>query len=73
MSVLVLGFASYPPLLPNSENGVDITNDLQLQLGNLAFAVEHDTGDGDTGDGDTGDGDTGDGDTGDGDTGDGGR
>ncbi len=40
MSVLVLGFASYPPLLPNSENGVDAIDDLQLQLGSIAFAQE---------------------------------
>ena len=40
MSVLVLGFASYPPLLPNSENGVDAIDDLQLQLGSMAFAQE---------------------------------
>jgi len=56
MSVLVLGIASYPSLLPNSEKGVDITNDLQLHLGNLAFADEDDTEDGDTEDGDSGDG-----------------
>ena len=40
MSVLVLGFASYPPLLPNSEKGVDAINDLQLQLASVAFAQE---------------------------------
>ncbi len=37
MSVLVLGFASYPSALPNL--GQDITNS-QLPLGNVAFAQE---------------------------------
>jgi len=37
MSVLVLGFASYPSALPNL--GQDITNS-QLPLGNIAFAQE---------------------------------
>ncbi|MCH8915264.1 MAG: hypothetical protein IIA82_05415, partial [Thaumarchaeota archaeon] len=46
MSVLVLGFASYPPLLPNSENSVDAINDLQLQLASVAFAQEAETEDG---------------------------
>jgi len=37
MSVLVLGFASYPSALPDL--GQDITNS-QLPLGNVAFAQE---------------------------------
>ena len=55
MSVLVLGFASYPSALPDL--GQDITNS-QLTLDNVAFAQEG-NGDGDNGDGDNGDGDNG--------------